>query len=210
MFILISMKDAKASKPSPRQRLSQDERRTQTRGHFLEAARTLFARQGFAGTTLDQISEQAGYSRGAFHHNFSSKEDLLLALISACFEADIQTLQRLHNSGQTSQAEEFQAHGESTPFNREYHLLKLEFWLCALRLPRIGEVYAREFAAYRLALARLIQGNTHSELPPEQLAAILVALGNGLDTQRLIDPDAIPTGLYNEALTRFVALKPDG
>jgi AcrR family transcriptional regulator len=203
------MKDSIASKSSPRQRLNQDERRTQTRGHFLEAARTLFARQGFAGTTLDQISEQAGYSRGAFHHNFSSKEDLLLALISACFEADIQTLQGLHESGQVRQAEEFQAHGESTPFNREYHLLKLEFWLCALRLPRVGEVYARESAVYRLALARLIP-NAHSDLPPEQLAAILMALGNGLDTQRLIDPNAIPTGLYNKALSRFVALKPDG
>ena len=204
------MKDAKASKPSSRQRLSQDERRTQTKKHFLEAATTLFARQGFAGTTLDQISEQAGYSRGAFHHNFSSKEDLLLALIGACFEADIQTLQGLHNSGQARQAAEFQARGDNTPSNREYHLLKLEFWLCALRLPRVGEVYARESAAYRLALAQLIQSNTHSELPAEQLAAILVALSNGLDTQRLIDSEAIPPGLYTEALTRFVALKLDG
>jgi AcrR family transcriptional regulator len=211
MFILNRMKDALKPQPPSRQRLNQDERRSQTRQHFLDAARTLFARQGFAGTTLDQISEQAGYSRGAFHHNFSSKEDLLLSLIRACFEADIRTLVGLQDANQSRQAEEFQAHGGNTPINREYHLLKLEFWVCALRLPHVGEVYSREFAAYRLVLADLISPNAaSSDLSPEQLAAVVLALSNGLDTQRLIDPDAIPIELYSETLNRIVALKFDG
>ena len=206
MFILVSMKEPDLSDPSRPPRLSQDERRTQTRQHFLDAARTLFARQGFAGTTLDQISEQAGYSRGAFHHNFASKEELLIALISACFEADVRTLQGLHGAGEARQTQEFQARSDNTPLNREAHLLKLEFWMCALRLPRVGEVYAREFAAYRRALARLLTSDV--DLPSEHVASVLMALSNGLDTQRLIDPEAIPTRLHEQALKRFVVLEP--
>lgn len=208
MFILFSMKESAASNPSRPPRLSQDERREQTRQHFLDAARTLFARQGFAGTTLDQISEQAGYSRGAFHHNFASKEDLLVALISACFAADVRTLQGLHDAGEARQTQEFQARSDNTPLNREAHLLKLEFWMCALRLPRVGEVYAREFATYRQALAQLLSPD--GDLRSEHVASILMALSNGLDTQRLIDPEAIPTRVYEEALKRFVALDPEG
>jgi AcrR family transcriptional regulator len=202
------MNGPNTSGSSPRSRLSQDERRSQTRQHFLDAARTLFARQGFAGTTLDQISEQAGYSRGAFHHNFASKEELLIALIGACFAADVRILQGLHEAGETKQIEEFQARSDNTPLNRETHLLKLEFWMCALRLPRVGEVYAREFAAYRQALAQLITPT--AGLPSGHVASVLMALSNGLDTQRLIDPEAIPNRLYEEALQRFVALEPGG
>ncbi len=208
MFILISMKEPTASRPSRPPRLSQDERREQTRQHFLDAARTLFARQGFAGTTLDQISEQAGYSRGAFHHNFASKEELLIALINACFVADVLTLQGLHEAGAARQAQEFQARGDNTPLNREAHLLKLEFWMCALRLPRVGEVYAREFAAYRQALAQLLTPD--GDLPTEHAASVLMALSNGLDTQRLIDPEAIPPRLYDEVFRRFVTPEPGG
>jgi AcrR family transcriptional regulator len=204
------MKDRVPEK-APRSRLTQEERRAQTRQHFLDSAQTLFARQGFAGTTLDQISEQAGYSRGAFHHHFSSKEDLLVTLISACFKADIQTLHGLHDAGQARQIEEFRGHSDNTPLSHEYHLLKLEFWICALRYPRVGQVYAQEFATYRQALAQLIHVTAPGDsLDSKHLAAILIALGNGLDTQRLIDPEAIPASLYDDALRRFSILKPDG
>ncbi|WP_424952745.1 TetR/AcrR family transcriptional regulator [Deinococcus sp.] len=198
-----------SSPPPTRKRLSQEQRRAQTRQHFLEASRTLFARQGFQGTSLDQVSELAGYSRGAFHHAFASKEDLLMALMQTCFEADLQTLQALHGAGTASQTNEFRARSDHTPVNLEAHLLKLEFWICALRLPRFGEAYAREFAAYRSALAGLIEVTAGaSPLPAEFTAAVLVALSNGLDTQKLIDPAAFPATLYDQVLGQLVTREP--
>lgn len=53
------------------------------RRELLEAATTLFAERGLAGTTMDEIARQAGVSRGAVYHHFSSREDLF----AACFEA---------------------------------------------------------------------------------------------------------------------------
>ena len=52
-----------------------------TRMRLIEAAETLFIRKGFDDTSVDEISEMAGYSRGAFYSNFDDKEQVFLAVI---------------------------------------------------------------------------------------------------------------------------------
>ncbi|RME96025.1 MAG: TetR family transcriptional regulator, partial [Alphaproteobacteria bacterium] len=47
-----------------------------TRQHILDAAFTLFARQGFSRTTLQQIAAAAGVTRGAVYWHFKDKVDL--------------------------------------------------------------------------------------------------------------------------------------
>ena len=48
---------------------------------LIEAAEKLFLRKGFEDASVDEISETAGYSRGAFYSNFKDKEQLFLAVI---------------------------------------------------------------------------------------------------------------------------------
>ena len=48
---------------------------------LIEAAERLFIRKGFDDASVDEISEAAGYSRGAFYSNFDDKEHVLLAVI---------------------------------------------------------------------------------------------------------------------------------
>ncbi len=48
---------------------------------LIEAAETLFIRKGFDDTSVDEISETAGFSRGAFYSNFEDKDQVLLAVI---------------------------------------------------------------------------------------------------------------------------------
>lgn len=55
-------------------------RRSATRDRLLEATRQVLAREGIQGASVEHICEQAGFTRGAFYSNFSSKDDLLLAL----------------------------------------------------------------------------------------------------------------------------------
>lgn len=47
----------------------------------MDAAFDTFAEEGFAASSVEAISERAGFSRGAFYYNFASKEELFLALI---------------------------------------------------------------------------------------------------------------------------------
>ena len=48
---------------------------------LIEAAEALFSRRGFDDTPVDEISELAGYSRGAFYSNFQDKDQVFLAVI---------------------------------------------------------------------------------------------------------------------------------
>ena len=57
-------------------RISGEERRKQ----ILEAARAVCAEKGFAGTTLDDIAEEAGISRALVVQHFGSKEGVYEAL----------------------------------------------------------------------------------------------------------------------------------
>lgn len=53
-----------------------------TRSAILEAAETLFLRQGVAHTSLEQIARQAGVTRGAVYWHFRNKADLFHAMLS--------------------------------------------------------------------------------------------------------------------------------
>jgi AcrR family transcriptional regulator len=54
-------------------------RSASTRAKLIRAARTLFARNGYAGVSTEEIARRAGVTRGALYHQFPAKEDLFLA-----------------------------------------------------------------------------------------------------------------------------------
>jgi TetR/AcrR family transcriptional regulator len=55
-------------------------RATRTIGIILDATRQIFLTRGYGGTTIDEITKQAGVSRASFYTYFPSKRDVLLAL----------------------------------------------------------------------------------------------------------------------------------
>jgi len=59
---------------------TQADRRLNAEAGLIAAARNLIARHGWAGTTLAQVGEQAGYSRGLAAHYFGNKSGLLRAI----------------------------------------------------------------------------------------------------------------------------------
>jgi AcrR family transcriptional regulator len=58
---------------------TQAERTESTRGRLITTARRLFAEQGFAATSTEEILREAAVSRGALYHHFPSKTDLFQA-----------------------------------------------------------------------------------------------------------------------------------
>lgn len=67
---------------SARRRLTREESKARTRQELLRAANRLFLRNGFVATSLSDIAEEAGLTKGAVYSNFDSKEDLFLALLA--------------------------------------------------------------------------------------------------------------------------------
>ena len=62
-------------------RLTRQESRLITRAAIVDAAEEVFLRDGFEHASVEQITETAGFSRGAFYSNFSDKDELALAVI---------------------------------------------------------------------------------------------------------------------------------
>jgi len=61
--------------------------RGDARTRLLEAARDLMRRNGFAGTSVDDLCQGAGVTKGAFFHHFKTKEALGVAAAEAWTEA---------------------------------------------------------------------------------------------------------------------------
>lgn len=60
-------------------RPKKDQAKKSSRELLLEAATELIRTNGYSSTTVDNLCEKAGVSKGTFFHNFSSKEDLAVA-----------------------------------------------------------------------------------------------------------------------------------
>lgn len=56
-------------------------RRSATRDRLVDAALGVFAEKGVVGASVEEISEAAGFTRGAFYSNFESKDELCLAAL---------------------------------------------------------------------------------------------------------------------------------
>lgn len=64
----------------------------ETREKLISAARKAFATKGYAASSMDDITAEAGLTRGALYHNFGDKKGLLQAVID---QIDAEMLARL-------------------------------------------------------------------------------------------------------------------
>ncbi len=63
--------------------------RAARRQHILDAARTIFLRDGYRGTTMERVAEEAGVSKQTLYNNFGDKEELFEGLLERRREADL-------------------------------------------------------------------------------------------------------------------------
>lgn len=61
---------------------TQQERTDATTAALLDAARELFAQDGYAATSLDAVVAGAGVTKGALYHHFEGKRDLFAAVFA--------------------------------------------------------------------------------------------------------------------------------
>ena len=78
-----------------RKRRTRRQRKEDRRVRLIEAAERLFLRKGFDDASVEEISERAGCSPGAFYSHFDNKEQALRAVIDMRRPAAMQALDRL-------------------------------------------------------------------------------------------------------------------
>ncbi|MEU7139236.1 TetR/AcrR family transcriptional regulator [Nocardia sp. NPDC046473] len=173
---------------------------------ILEAAREVIAERGYRGASLGAVAERVGLTQPGVLHYFPSKEHLLVAVLEARDRWDtaaflaggsdswrLAHLEQLveYNATRPGVMQTFAAlAGESVTGGHPARAYFVERY--AQARARLAEMLRAEFGD------RLAGGRT-----PEQVAPLLIAVLDGLQTQWLLDPEAIDMGA---AFRDFVAL----
>ena len=171
-------------------------RRTETRKRLLTAAYQVFAEEGFGRASVERVCERAGYTRGAFYSNFTSLDELFLAMWeqrSAAMIAGIRaTLDGFSVDGIADIRAAVERLDRAVPIDEDWFRITAEFTSHALRTPSLRQVMAgREEAIVAAlmptivaALARV--GRTVPD--PVALGQALVAVHDGTAVQVLMEP----------------------
>ena len=185
-----------------RLRLTRAERQAQTRQELLDAAARVFVKRGFTGSSVEEISAEAGYTRGAFYSNFRSKNELFVELLhDRVYTRYTEMTQEglrgrpptLRETGEMLAAIQAKAEGR--------WIWRLWFeWLAQVgRDEELRELAATFWQGNRERIANLIE----TALPQHKdrakaIATALIALDIGLAIQHFVDPEEAPLHLYPE------------
>jgi AcrR family transcriptional regulator len=180
---------------SGRVRLTQEQRRTRTRAAVLDAAAKSFALSGFHGTSVDDIAEAAGVSKGAIYYSFPSKDDLFVALLEQRTQAWVTAMNSAPAdsslNGQASHAVSgFFADLDADP---SWTPLLLEFLAYSARDERTRAMMNERFfgalqAAVEAATAERTAAAGLRDVPIAEFAAGVTALACGLGIERSFGP----------------------
>jgi AcrR family transcriptional regulator len=182
------------------------ERKAQTADQLVKAAERLFKRDGFHATSVDAVADEAGFTKGAVYSNFAGKEELFFAVYERRLSERVAELNRLGAEAPSARAA-LRLAVESAGDRGEdgWMAVFFEFWAHVLRHPEHRERFA---ALHRSALepfAQAIERFAREEaveppLPPALLATAQLALGNGLQLERLTRPDEIDMESFQQAM----------
>ena len=170
-------------------------RRENTRTKLVRASLEVFVEKGIDGATVDDLVTAAGFTRGAFYSNFSSKEEVFTAL----FDEVTAELIAIANTAVGSAVSDGECTGSQSPpdlddagvmlavfegirpFGRQWYLLYSDAIARSLRDERMRAALAEQRERLRdqigaLLTLRLEASGARALLAPEDLAQLLIGI----------------------------------
>jgi AcrR family transcriptional regulator len=189
---------------------SRRQKQEETRSSLLRSAAKLFCRHGLEGASVDDVAQDAGFTKGAFYSNFKNKEELFLVMMDEKFSAELERIDHLlAGTGEArdeanAAAEDFVRYVHSDP---EWPRLYFEFVAYAARNEDFRQELATRHRALRARLAdvygRWASGfNTKPPLPIADIAAMTDFMADGFLLDKLVDPE-LDDRLYATMLAVF-------
>ena len=147
---------------------------------IIDAAATVFSKYGIDGANMSSIADAAGVSKATIYHYFSSKEDVVVALVKRVFSLDRSAVDQLQN-GSGAVRERLLAYATRLAGivneNRALFLVTGEIQARAARLPSLRTLAADFYGEYlRMLVAVIEQGVAQKEVKRD-IDAKAIALG---------------------------------
>jgi AcrR family transcriptional regulator len=159
-------------------------RRVNTRARLLEAAEDVFVRKGFNRVTVDDLVGAAGFTRGAFYSNFSSIEEVFVAVFE---QGSARLLRAVREVVDSVPEHEFSMDSIGlildalAPMGQRWYVIQTEFTLLALRNDSAKQLLQSQRARLEGEMREAISDVVHRlgrepTCTVEQLAETVVAL----------------------------------
>jgi AcrR family transcriptional regulator len=188
-------------------RLSRSEQVERNRAGVLAAARRVFLARGYLGASLENIAEEAGFSKGVVYSQFESKADLFLALLEQRIAERAAQNDRVARTvvGEQSVAALLRHAEQTSAREPAWSLLLIEFRAHAARDPELNQRYARlhvrTVERFAEALDRAHErAGIERLLPARHMAELILAIDSGVALERAVNRDALPTATVARAL----------
>ena len=160
-----------------------------TRTRILEAAFTVLSRQGYEGTSIKDIANEAGVAQGLIHYHYKSKQLLVLAVLEyVCQKVEVG--QVAGEAGALAALEQTKAMFRDS---RATNSLYIQLIGHSLHDPVIQEgvrKFVREDRAHVEEIARgVLAERNASTYPARGIAGVVWAAILGIMVQSLVDPE---------------------
>jgi AcrR family transcriptional regulator len=198
--------------PGSWRRRPKGDKRARTRAKLIEAAAEMVREKGYEYTTLDEVAQRAGMTRGAIHGNFKNKDELFLAIaatrwqpITPQFRPGASFAQQMRLLADAVVATMPSRHGAAIGFTsfQTYALTHEELRTGVVRA--IGEIYTRSAEG----ILALIPQN-ELPMPAETLVRVLHALIEGLTYQRFLTPELVSDDVIYAAFDALSGVRRGG
>jgi AcrR family transcriptional regulator len=192
-------------------RLSRAEKQAHTRNCLMHSAAKVFTRRGLQQASIDEVAEDAGYTKGAFYANFKSKEELFLAMLDERFAQRFEEIDRAVASEGEPEDQARAAGDEFTDYmtaDLEWQRLFFEFAAYAARNEDFRQELVTRYRALRERIAAALQRRAEElglepPLPLDQIATMTFAMGNGIAMELLLEPESVPEDTPGTMLAVF-------
>jgi AcrR family transcriptional regulator len=187
------------------------------REQIVQATIRCLAREGYAGLTMKKVSREARVSQGILHYYFADKRAILVAALEAVMaDLDRRVAAAQARSGRDPEARLralIRASLEAAREAREVWVVFVEFWGEMMHDARLREINAHLYVRMRRLIGALVVQGVRSgrfrRVDPEQAAAVILGLVDGVSLQVTFDPQAFSVAaaarVCEDALRRYLA-----
>jgi AcrR family transcriptional regulator len=180
-----------------------------TRDRIIEVAIGVFAGRGFRSVSIDSIAAEAGVTRQGLLYHFSNKGELLIAVLEQHEQDNAETAIELFELNDRVLEATMRAYLHASVANRG--LIRMLLVLAAEAMDAehpAHDHFVERYRTLRADLARSIAaeqaaGRLSDAVPAHRLAAVVIAILDGLQLQEYLDEGSIE---LEETLADLLAL----
>ncbi|HET6809977.1 MAG TPA: helix-turn-helix domain-containing protein [Acidimicrobiales bacterium] len=179
----------------------------ETKQRLLDAAATVFGRDGFEGARVAQIAEEAGLSVGALYNHYGSKAELLAAVVE---RHSAEELGRLLAGGPPMGVVDLIAEqGKRLDHGPMEAPLLVELITASRRDPDAAQILLGEVSGREELMAELIRfgqaaGEVVADVDPAVVARFCLMLGLGSLLLRAMDMPSTDSDAWASFINRIV------